>query len=566
MRTIHKNILNTATAVFAILAAAAMTGCIPENKIDLDLTDKLASETYARLLDQGEGVYNYIPSAYNWIDGAMLAAATDEADHAVKGSNVEKFQYGNWGPTDNPDNAWKNLYRGIRLAQIYLRNSEGYEETILRDISTQAKKDAYLEQCKDLEWMRNEVRVLRAYCYFELLKRYGDIPVIEEIYGLDDDIDMPKESYETVVGYIVDELDEVIPNLQENWRSYKVAAFGRVDKGMAMALKARVLLYYASPLNNPSNNLNRWKDAADAAKEVIDYGRYSLGNYATMFTGANGHQNPEAIFCHMTGSNNTPEKNNYPMATNGGKSGTSPSGNLVDAYENADGTPFSWSQVAPGGNPYAGRDPRLQMTVVVNNSAWNGRTMQIYTGGNEASGIQATTTGYYLKKFLTDGLDLELSHAAVHSWPLFRYGEVLLNYAEAMNEAYGPDTDNYGDGKTARWAVNEVRGRSGVGMPPVVASTQTEMRARIRHERRIELAFEDHRFWDVRRWGTEEAKAALGGELKGVAATKTGENTFTYTVRTVEKRVFTDKMMLYPIPQSEVLKSKGALLQNDLWD
>ena len=235
----------------------------------------------------------------------------------------------------------------------------------------------------------------------------------------------------------------------------------------------------------------------------------------------------------------------------------------MDAYENADGTPFDWNSLTPGDDPYAGRDPRLQYSIVVNDSQWNGRTMQCYDGGADGSGVtQATTTGYYLKKFLTDGLDLEKNQTSVHSWILFRYAEILLNYAEAMNEAYGPDTDPFGDGKTARWAVTDVRGR--VGMPPVTASDETEMRNRIKHERRVELAFEDHRFWDVRRWGKADAESALGVPVKGVSITKT-ETGFTYATKIVGTRTFQEKMMLYPIPQSEILRSAGKIKQNPGW-
>lgn len=564
-----KNLNKTARIAAGIitLGIALLTfSCdmIPENKIDLRLTDEMASQSYSQLLNQGRAVYDYIPKGYNSLDGAMMAAATDEAAHAIPGSNIEKYQSGLWGPADNPDNAWKEMYRGIRFANLYLHNSNGYQDIILRDTSTQAGKAQYLQQCNNLEWMRNEARVLRAYYYFELIKRYGGVPVVDKIYGPDDVIDLPRKSYEQVVQFILEELDAALPNLQENWMAQEQASFGRVNKGTAMAIKSRVLLYYASPLNNPSHAKNRWELAADAAKNVIDDDNYALANYATMFTGANGHQNTEVIFCHMTGNNNTPERYNYPITTNGGASGTCPSANLVDAYENSDGSVFDWSQVGADGNPYEGRDPRLNMTVVVNNSQWNGRAMQCYAGGYDATGIQTTTTGYYLKKFLTDGLDLELNRTAVHSWPLFRYGEILLNYAEAMNEAYGPDADPYGDGKTARWAVNEVRGRTGVEMPPVTAAGEVEMRERIKHERRIELAFENHRFWDVRRWGETDAKAALNVPIRGVVIQLAGD-IFTYSSKTVENRVFETKMLLYPIPQSEMLKSGGELEQNKDW-
>lgn len=542
-------------------------GLLPDNKIDLDLTEKMASISYTNLLKQGMAIYDYLPKGYDKISGAMMASATDEADHAVVGNDIEMFQRGTWNAVSNPDNIWNDTYRGIRLSKQFLENSADYERIIVRDTSTASKLNIYKTQCADLKSLRAEARVMSAYLYFELLKRYGDVPVVDKVLSLDSPVDTPRSSYDHVVDVIISDIDAVLrtDDLQVNWKSYAASSFGRMERGAAMALKSRILLYWASPQNNPSNDQTRWQKAAKAAKDVIDMNRYSLApDYGTMFVGAAGHQNTEIILTYMTGLSSTPESNNYPISTNGGASGTAPSANLVDAYENLDGSAFDWSLLAPGADPYAGRDPRLMSSIVVNKSTWNGRVMQCYNGGAEGSGVaQASTTGYYLKKFLTDNLNLELQQTAVHSWPLIRYTEVLLNYAEAMNEAYGPDIDYFGDEKSARWAINAVRGR--VGMPLVVASDQPEMRKRIKHERRVELAFEDHRFWDVRRWGIKDAKATLSNDLMGVSITMGSDGVCTYVSKVVEKRSFADKMMLYPIPKTEILQSNNALQQNPGW-
>lgn len=542
-------------------------GLLPDNKIDLDLTEEMASISYANLLKQGMAVYDYLPKGYDKISGAMMAAATDEADHAVVGNDIEMFQRGTWNAVSNPDNIWNNAYRGIRLSKQFLENSADYERIIVRDTSTASKLNIYKTQCADLKSLRAEARVMSAYLYFELLKRYGDVPIIDKVLSLDSPVDTPRSRYDHVVDVIISDIDAVLKtnDLQLNWKSYAAASFGRIERGAAMALKSRILLYWASPQNNPSNDETRWQKAAKAAKDVIDMNRYSLAtNYGTMFIGAAGHQNTEVILTYMTGLSSNPESNNYPISTNGGASGTVPSANLVDAYENLDGSEFDWALLAPGADPYAGRDPRLMSSIVVNKSTWNGRIMQCYNGGAEGNGVaQASTTGYYLKKFLTDNLNLELKQTAVHSWPLIRYTEILLNYAEAMNEAYGPDADYFGGEKSARWAINAVRGR--VGMPPVVASDQPEMRKRIKHERRIELAFEDHRFWDLRRWGVQDAKEALASELHGVSITMNDDGGCAYESKVVEKRTFVDKMMLYPIPKTEILQSNNVLQQNPGW-
>lgn len=564
--TISIKTIRMALAGLAVLSMSACEGLLPDNKVDLDLTDKNASQAYTNLKSQGMMLYDYLPTGYNRIDGAMLAAATDEADHAPIGSDIEKFQLGTWNAVTNPDNNWSDCYRAIRLSALFLQNSENYETIILRDTSTASKLNTYKTQCADLKALRAEARILNAYMYFELLKRFGGVPLIDKLYSLESHPDMERSTYDQVVTHIVGEIDDVLDNdeLEDDWYAYDQKQYGRFTQGAALALKSRILLYRASPQNNPSGDTERWKEAAQAAHDLIELSKYTLeGNYGNLFSGTTSHQSKEVILAYMTGANNTPETDNYPISTNGGKTGTCPSANLVDAYENADGTPFDWNSLTPGDDPYAGRDPRLQYSIVVNDSQWNGRTMQCYDGGADGSGVmQATTTGYYLKKFLTDGLDLEKNQTSVHSWILFRYAEILLNYAEAMNEAYGLDTDPFGDGKTARWAVNEVRGR--VGMPPVTASDETEMRNRIKHERRIELAFEDHRFWDVRRWGKADAESALGVPVKGVSITKT-ETGFTYATKIVGTRTFQEKMMLYPIPQSEILRSAGKIEQNPGW-
>ena len=547
-----------------ILVAFIFTSCkklIPDSKIDTSLTEDQASISLSRLQAQGIAVYNYIPQGYDHIDGAMFASGTDEADFAIPGSNIKLFNDGSWNAIVNPDDVWAFNYRGIRLANLFLNNSTDYATITLRDTSTPAKRTAYFDGLKDIEWMRNEAQVLKAYYYFELIKRYGGVPLITEAVSVTDDKNIPRSSYDEVVTYILQLLNGAIPNLQTNWATYRATSFGRITKGMAMALKARVLLYWASPLNNPTNDLDRWKQAAQAAHDVISLNTYVLeANYGNLFIGALSHSSKESIFAYMTGNNNPPEKKNYPISTSGGSTGNCPSGNLVDDYEYKTGLPFSWSTLTPGENPYANRDPRLAFSVVVNNSTWTNRTIECWIGGKDGPGTsQTSTTGYYLKKFLTDKLDLATNKTAVHSWILFRYGEVLLNYAEAMNEAYGPDGDFFNNGRTARWAINLVRTR--VTMPAVVATSNLEMRAKIKHERRIELAFEEHRPWDVRRWGLNDAKAALGSTIKGVRITKTG-TVFDYSVFDVGTRVFNDRNLLYPIPQSEILLSNGVIIQN----
>lgn len=204
------------------------------------------------------------------------------------------------------------------------------------------------------------------------------------------------------------------------------------------------------------------------------------------------------------------------------------------------------------------RDPRLNFTIAVNDrqlvtaSGFN-RNLQIYTGGLDGKPIiDATKTGYYIKKYINNAPN----GTAVHSWVYFRMAEMFLNYAEAINEL--------GDQFTAREYINRVRNRPGVVMPPIsVGLTKDQVRERIIHEKRVEFAFEDHRAWDTRRWMI--AAETLGAPLRGVNITITGPAMFTYTPFVVENRVFDQaKMYLYPIPQGDILSSPG-LVQNPGW-
>lgn len=286
-------------------------------------------------------------------------------------------------------------------------------------------------------------------------------------------------------------------------------------------------------------------------------GIYSLhSDYGGLFVAETSTTSPETIWAVRMGATNEFERKNYPIGTQGGGTGICPSQNLVEAYESAG---------EDADDAYAGLDPRFYATVLRNGDTWNGRTLEIYAGGaDDPARKNASPTGYYLRKFLNENLNLTNDDKRLRSWIVFRYAEILLNFAEAMNEAYGPD-DAHGYGMTARDAVDAVRSRTGVAMPSVDVATgdAAAMRTAIKHERRIELAFEDHRYWDLRRWN--DAGTELNRPLRGVKVTRSGDG-FAYTPFEVAKRTFeAPKMNLYPIPQAEIVKSGGVLEQNPGW-
>jgi hypothetical protein len=512
-------------------------------------------------------IYSYLPSGFLVIDGAMLASASDEAEHTLETSAVQKFNNGSWNPIDNPDDVWGKYYAGIRAVNLFLSTIDGINLDQYRlDPEQQA---LYESQLAEIDRWTYEVRFLRAFFYFELTKRYGGVPIVTEPLSIDDDLrSIQRNTLDECIQFIVVECNAAADGLPV---TYPSASLGRVTKGAALALKSRALLYAASDLfNTPSwasgyahpelisvtgDRMERWKAAADAAKQVIDLATYNLASdYGSLFRTFN---NPEIIMARREGASNSFEQANYPIGYDLGMSGTTPSQNLVDAYEMADGSKFDWNNPAHAAAPYENRDPRLARTVLTNNTFFKDRPVEAWTGGRDGQGTPlATRTGYYLRKYVDENLNLLQGNTSVHSWILFRLAEIYLNYAEALNEydPGNPDIKTY---------VDLVRARPGVEMPPLPDGlNQAEMRERIRNERRVELAFEGHRFWDVRRWMV--ASETLGSALAGVDIAKTGTDQFTYTPVNIENRVFEPRMYFYPIPQSELLLA-GEWTQNPLW-
>ncbi len=544
------------------------SGCRKEfldTKIDLAQTQDLLNTNFSTLLSFANAPYVYVRNEYSLIDGNLFAAASDEAVHTSPGANVRLFNNGSWNAFNNPDNYYTGYYQGIRAANYFLENSGDYRRMLAknRDTVSPTGKLQYRDDTLNIRWFRAEARALRAYYYFELLKRYGGVPLVTRVLSADDNTDLPRSGFDAMISFIVSEIDAVKDSMQVNWKtSAYTTNDGRLTRGAAISIKARALLWAASPLNNPSNDMAKWRSAAAAFHEVIAMagggsGAYVLdGNYRNYFLQNNTVTSNETIWAVRYNAGNAIERANYPITTPGGNSGITPSHDLVEAYE-FKGTPNP-------ANPYVNRDPRMALTIVTDASSWNGRTIDLLPGGRDDMNTpNATRTGYYLRKFLNDNLNLVNNATQLHHWPMIRYAETLLSYAEAMNEAFGPDNNN-GFTMTARQAINAVRARAGVAMPAVVASDPTTFRAAVKRERRVELAFENHRFWDLRRW--KDAQVVLNQSIRGVRVTKNAANALVYTPFVVENRVFDgSRMYLHPFPQSEINKSSGILTQNPGW-
>lgn len=534
-----------------------------ETKIDTNATPQTIITDRNTLFQFGNAFYNALPYGFTTLDNNLFAPASDEAHQTqVSAQAVRVFNQGTLSPinTGNTDNLYRSLYDGIRAANFFLEYSGDYAAFLLRNRDTTSPSAivSYRNDSINVAWYRAEAHIARAYYYSELIKRFGGVPVVTTTLMQTADPYPAKKTYDEVVAFIVSEVDQYRDSLQVNW---KTSAFkgndGRFTKGAALALKARTLLYAASPLHG--STAAKWTAAASAAKDVLTTPGLNLslfGNYRDLFTGSSPivSTNNEVILAVRRPGSNAPEVSNYPIATPGGNSGVTPSQNLVAAYEYI-GTPDPI-------NPYANRDPRLAATVVTNGSNWNNRTIDESPGAtDDMAKANASRTGYYLKKFLTDNLNLVQGGTAQHNWILFRHAEVLLNYAEAMNEAYGPDVVPAGYPMNARAALKMVRDRASTLLPLVTTTSVADFRTALKQERRIELAFEDHRYWDLLRWN--DAQTVLNQPLQGISITKNSNGTFNYSTMTVANRVFRAPAMYYvPFSYVEIANSKGALVQN----
>ena len=487
--------------------------------------------------------YAYIQQGYNSYDGALLAAGCDEAVNSNLNSSVNIFNNGTWSPLNTLNDVYAKNYNGIRQVNVFLAHAN----------------TANIIPATDIPRLRGEAFFLRAYYHFELLKRYGGVIIVNKVYNPNDTLDLPRSTFTETTNQIINDCDSAMLVLPLSIATSASSDYGRATKAAAMALKSRTLLYAASPLNNKNNDITLWQKAAAAAKELIDSKAHSLyTSYADIFNYSVAPYNTEVIFASSADNRNDIEINNAPISFNGALGRTNPTQELVDAYEMKNGLPIT--DPASGydpRNPYINRDPRLKLSILYNGSLYKGIQVSTYLGGKDAGdqSINGTKTGYYMAKFLSASATWNITPTTLvrRPWVIFRYAEILLNYAEAQNEAVGPDATVYS-------AINQIRTR--VGMPDLpVGLTQDQMRQRIRNERRVELAFEEHRFYDVRRWKIGEQVFAQ--PVTGMKITSDGTNLI-YSRFTVETRVFSEKNYLFPFPQSEINKTT-KLVQNPGW-
>ena len=493
----------------------------------------------------------------------FLAGATDEAQYALETGAINNYVNGGWSAANPYSRTWTKCYTAIADANMFL------EKLAQADISSWQYNPDYRNWIQQLELFPYEIRFLRAYFYFELFRSYGDVPLVTTTLTNAEANNITRTPADEIVKFIVEELDEIAPSLPVSYITEVNSEVGRATRIAALALKARTLLYYASPLFNPSNDRSRWEKAAEACKIILDNASawgLKLSSYGSLW-GHDAFYNAELIFGLGRGEFNSFEMANYPVGVENGSSGNCPTQTLVDQYEYQDNGE-TFGQRYPGGidlktvDPYEGLDPRFALTVVKNGDQWptNGsqkKAIEIFAGGFNASPkYGATPTGYYLRKYV-DGACVTTADNQTkrrHTWILFRLGEIYLDYAEAVFNATGSANDaTYG--LTANEAINKLRGRKDIQMPEFTEDGEAWV-ARYERERMVELAFENHRFWDVRRW----KKGPQYFRSVNVASISSN----LVLTRSTVSRQWDDKYYFYPIPMTE-LKKNPNLTQNAGW-
>lgn len=492
-------------------------------------------------------IYDQTVLAYQ--DGGLgWGAQTDELYGNFNWTNENLYVRGEATPDNQSSgslNHWNKMYASIRYSNIFFANID----------QVTGGGDA-------IKNMKGEVHFLRALAYFELLKRFGGVPLIVKVYDVNDkSFNEKRATWTETKDFILAEITEALKTLPTVYASANDK--GRATAGAALALKSRLLLYAASPYFNKSNDKKLWEDAKLAAKAVIDF---ATPKYALYGNAANGTYNKtyldffnsEIIFSRVYSGlvradrYNTVSRDLSPNGYNG-YSAYNVVQQMVDDFEMVDGTQFSWNNPAQAKDPYLNREPRFYATILANNQLFKGRLTGFFEGGDDSpqspySPWNASKTRYCMKKMVNEAFDWNVQDYDASQWVVFRLSEIYLNYAEAC-AALGEDGEalNY---------LNKIRTEK-AGMP-AVSGSGTVLMDKIRHERRIELCFEGHRYFDIRRWGIAETGSE---DAKGVTITKQANGTFTYALMTVQERTWVPSFYFYPIPRSEIQKNP-AIVQN----
>lgn len=540
------------------------------------------SEDFDNVMGLMTAVYRYLDYDFgnsNYYGGIMLSSATDESQYCTSGSSIDYFFDGTWSPSTPISDMWTNAYEAITYCNELLDEFSGL------DFEELQWNEDYESAYYSYQNLQYEARWARAYFYFNLVRQYGDVPLKDRKMTASEANSLSRTSAEEIFEFIDSECEAIKDSIIEDYTDLGTLSpsdgtvhNGRPDKLAVLALKARASLYHASPLFNESDDQTLWAAAVADSWELLDYATnerdmHLASTYDCLWAYDN-YQSSEALaeilFNRRVGSNSVLESDNFPFGVTGGEGGNCPTQNLVDAYD-MQATGLSIDEEGSGydeSNPYEGRDPRFALTIAKNGDSWPssaGVALDVTYGGvNGEPLVGATPTGYYLKKLLHGSIDFSSGSSKTkdyHTWVTFRLGEVYLNYAEALFNYTG---DPYATTSTYTLspveAVNVIRARA--EMPDLPTDlTASEFKTKYEKERFVELAFEQHRFWDVRRW--KEAETYFTS-IKQMKLTKNTDGTITYTRNTISRN-WDDKMYLFPIPLSDIMKNPN-LTQNEGWE
>lgn len=551
-----RNIINT-ICLSGLLALVSACG---EDWLEITPKDRFSDATVWASTDNADmflsDIYNALPHLNNetqhldqYSDNSYVGAEWMNARTTIYTAALAPTSWipgpwdmWKWGRKDKDDA--KGNYDRIRACNLFI-NKVGES-----DFSDDYKKERIAE-----------ARFLRAWFYNYLWMAYGGVPIITEVLdnNVSDDIFFPRSTAAETFKFITDELD-AIKNDLPNRRSGN--DLGRTSKGAILTLKGWVELYHASPLRNPQNEKARWEKAASTLKDVIDLGSFDLvSDFSQMWTAATNN-NIEVIFdFQMSAQNGGRREGLYgPVFVNGVQvswGNMQPTQELVDDFCMANGRPITdpLSGYDPQ-KPYEGREQRFYQSILYDGSPWQGDVILTRKGvgsPNEidrSSSSDVSNTGYYARKTLDESVNaadnLQMSNGLTN-YIFFRYADVLLMYAEALNEA--------GDRTEAIKWLDKVRTRGG-NMPSIANTypngvTQSQLREIIRRDRRIELAFEDKRWWDILRWKICDGdNGVMNNPVMGMLIEDTnGDGILEYNKVEVADRTFLPRMYYQPIPQ-----------------
>ena len=548
MKKIFKSIL--AAAVFGLTSCSGLLDMTPTDRV----SDKVIWENTQNAEYSINYIYSYIFDV-TWSQSAagMTEALTDQMKYGSYNYNSMCFipseiAYGvstTAGYVDTYMGSWNTWYSAIRRVNQSLSELKQYG---------QMSDD-------DKTRLEAELRFMRAFLYFDLVKRYKQVIIYDE--------DMSKIAKDKPLNTEAEGWDFIEKDLRFAAAELpdRTASNGRLDKGAAWAFLSRTMLY-----------AERWAVVKEAAEEVEKLGYALEANYKDSYTKTASAGNNETILQYLFDRTQkathsfdfyyTPGGDYTLEGESGGGYGT-PTQEMVESYEYAGGGYPDWTEwhgTTTKTPPYAELEPRFHATILYNGAAWKDRTIEPFVGGadgwcqwnldREPKG--RTTTGYYLCKIVDENHNVITESGSVQPLTIIRYGEVLLNKAEACLRL----TDNGG----ANAAVKAIRQRVGL---PYTDKSSSELEDVIRQERKVELAFEGLWYWDLRRWGVaheQYPKGLTGYQQHGLKIEKTGDGSFTYTYVSVDdqNRNFSEKMYQFPIPTSE-LTSNSELDQFQLW-